>query len=439
MQKIVAQVVLMVSLIPSAKAQFIDPGFEQSGSSPWLRSHPEWMGETPSDAPYGGSLCMAVRATSQSFETYPYFYQALPAAQPGDMIRLRYTCRPGVDPGAPPVSASSFVNYVVINGAGIPSFTNEYQLTQPMEWTMQDLSFTVPSFPPGSTFGIGFGGYSGFQDFYLLYDNVHVTISGTGARLSAKAWLDGAYVPAQDLMRDDLRAAGLIPTTEMNTSILPTWPQMPMGETTTPAVLAVTGPNAIVDWVRIELRSGRPEELIPITSRNALIQRDGDIVDTDGVSPVTFAVKGGNYYVLILHRNHLSVLSTDVVTLSSTPITYDARSPSASFYTRTGPESGPPRKTVGATRTLWVGNTLDWGFFMRNIRYTGADNDRDPLLYAIGGNTPTNTLIGQYRKEDVNMDGEVKYTGENNDRDLILQTIGGMVPTAVRYEQVPGP
>jgi hypothetical protein len=204
-------------------------------------------------------------------------------------------------------------------------------------------------------------------------------------------------------------------------------------------VLAVTGPNAIVDWVRIELRSGRPEEHIPITSRNALIQRDGDIVDTDGVSPVTFAVKGGNYYVLILHRNHLSVLGTDVVTLSSTPVIYDARSPSTTFYTRTGPENGPPRKTVGATRTLWPGNTLDSGYFLRNIRYTGADNDRDPLLYAVGGNTPTNTLSGQYRKEDVNMDGVMKYTGENNDRDIILQTIGGSLPTAVRYEQVPGP
>ncbi|TXI76321.1 MAG: hypothetical protein E6Q44_15745 [Flavobacteriales bacterium] len=430
-----------IILLPTGllRAQFVDPGFEQSGSSPWLRSHPEWMGETPSDAPYGGSLCMAVRATSQNFATYPYFYQALPAAQPGDVIRLRYTCRPGVDPGAPPAVANSIVNYVVINGSGVPSFTSEYQLSQPAEWTMQDLTFTVPSFPAGSTFGIGFGGYSGFEDFYLLFDNVHVTISGTGARLSAKAWLDGAYVPAQGLMRDDLRAAGLVPTTEMNTSILYTWPQMPVGETTTPAVLAVTGPNAIVDWVRIELRSGRPEEHIPITSRNALIQRDGDIVDTDGVSPVTFAVKGGNYYVLILHRNHLSVLGTDVVTLSSTPVIYDARSPSTTFYTRTGPENGPPRKTVGATRTLWPGNTLDSGYFLRNIRYTGADNDRDPLLYAVGGNTPSNTLSGQYRKEDVNMDGVVKYTGENNDRDIILQTIGGTTPTAVRYEQVPGP
>ncbi|MBK8948397.1 MAG: hypothetical protein IPM68_05925 [Flavobacteriales bacterium] len=30
-------------------------------------------------------------------------------------------------------------------------------------------------------------------------------------RLNAKAWLDGAFVPAQSLMRDDLRNAGLLP------------------------------------------------------------------------------------------------------------------------------------------------------------------------------------------------------------------------------------
>ncbi|MBK9764281.1 MAG: hypothetical protein IPO87_13245 [Flavobacteriales bacterium] len=83
-------------------------------------------------------------------------------------------------------------------------------------------------------------------------------IQGSGARLNAKAWLDGAYVPGANLMRDDLRAADLIPTSQ---------PVSPIGAATTPAggetiapgVLSIAGPNAIVDWVWVELRFGRPE------------------------------------------------------------------------------------------------------------------------------------------------------------------------------------
>jgi hypothetical protein len=58
------------------------------------------------------------------------------------------------------------------------------------------------------------------------------------------------------------------------------------------------------------------------------------------------------------------------------------------------------------------------------------------LLFAIGGSVPTNT-VGGYRKEDLNLDAVTKYTGTDNDRDLILFNIGGSVPTAVRQQQLP--
>jgi hypothetical protein len=70
------------------------------------------------------------------------------------------------------------------------------------------------------------------------------------------------------------------------------------------------------------------------------------------------------------------------------------------------------------------------------IRYSGATNDRDAVLSAVGGTIPTNT-VGGYRAEDVNLDGVVRYVGAGNDRDPILFTIGGSVPTAVRLVQVP--
>ncbi len=73
---------------------------------------------------------------------------------------------------------------------------------------------------------------------------------------------------------------------------------------------------------------------------------------------------------------------------------------------------------------------------MGTIKYTGLDNDRDPVLFAIGGSIPTNIVNG-YLREDLNLDGQVKYMGPENDRDLILLNIGGSIPTASISEQLP--
>lgn len=61
---------------------------------------------------------------------------------------------------------------------------------------------------------------------------------------------------------------------------------------------------------------------------------------------------------------------------------------------------------------------------------------RAPLLVAVGGTVPTNTAEG-YLRADVDLDGTVKYTGAGNDRDMILQAIGGAVPTHSWTAQIP--
>jgi hypothetical protein len=82
--------------------------------------------------------------------------------------------------------------------------------------------------------------------------------------------------------------------------------------------------------------------------------------------------------------------------------------------------------------TLWSGNVMRDAM----LKYTGASNDRDPILTAIGGSVPTNVVTG-YALSDVNMDGSTKYTGSANDRDPILSNIGGSVPTNTLTEQLP--
>ena len=74
-------------------------------------------------------------------------------------------------------------------------------------------------------------------------------------------------------------------------------------------VFGVTGENAIVDWVFVELRH-KYEPTMVLATRSGLLQRDGDVVDTDGVSPLTFGgVAEDSFYVVVRHRFHLGVSS----------------------------------------------------------------------------------------------------------------------------------
>ena len=69
-------------------------------------------------------------------------------------------------------------------------------------------------------------------------------------------------------------------------------------------------PANVVDWVKVELRS-LLDNTIVVGSKAALLLNTGAVVSTDGSSPVTVSVSpdGGAYYLVVKHRNHLSVMS----------------------------------------------------------------------------------------------------------------------------------
>jgi hypothetical protein len=241
--------------------------------------------------------------------------------------------------------------------------------------------------------------------------------------LALKVLLEGPFAIGVGLMDDPLRALGLLPFNE---------PYSAMGHTpsgalaTTPAVLAVTGPDAIVDWVLVELRDP-VQPAVVVDARSALLQRDGDVVDVDGSSPVLFCDQdNAPFKVAVRHRNHLGVMTAADHVLSATPVSIDLSLGTTAVF---GTDA---RRTVGGAELLWQGNASYDGV----VKYTGTNNDRDPILVRIGGLVPTATL-GGYWPEDVNMDGVVKYTGAGNDRDRVLLTIGGSVPTVTRAQQLP--
>ncbi|MBK9276129.1 MAG: agmatine deiminase family protein [Flavobacteriales bacterium] len=246
-----------------------------------------------------------------------------------------------------------------------------------------------------------------------------------GFALAVRAYLEGAFDGNTGLMRDDLRTLGLLPLTEPCTAAGFVLVNNSTPATTAP-VLAVTGTDAIVDWVLVELRDAATPSTV-LRSRTALVQRDGDIVSVDGTSPVSFDLPAGSYHVAVRHRNHLGVMTAAPLAMGVGTTVLDLTAAATPTW---GTEA---RKAIGGVRALWAGNVQRDD----RLKYAGSANDRDPVLTAIGGTVPTATVNGQYRPEDMNMDGVVKYAGGGNDRDPILVNIGGTVPTATRIEQLP--
>ena len=80
----------------------------------------------------------------------------------------------------------------------------------------------------------------------------------------------------------------------------------------------------------------------------------------------------------------------------------------------------------------WCGNVVRDNV----LKYTGATNDRDPILVAVGAATPNNAVSG-YVQSDVTLDGVVRYTGSANDRDIFIVNIGGNTPNNTRTQQLP--
>ena len=238
--------------------------------------------------------------------------------------------------------------------------------------------------------------------------------------------LQGAFDTNIGLMRDDLRVQGFIPVTEPFSGLGFAHAGGGGGETVPPALLAVTGQNAIVDWVLVELRNKNNSAQV-LATKSALLQRDGDIVGTDGFQRILFNVASDNYFVAVRHRNHFGVMTSTSTLLNKDEKSIDFTSGSTVTY---GTEAR--MQLPNGKRAQWSGNAVRDNM----LKYIGTSNDRDPILVEIGGLLPTNTAVG-YLPTDINLDGITKYIGTNNDRDIILVNIGGVLPTATRLEQLP--
>lgn len=264
--------------------------------------------------------------------------------------------------------------------------------------------------------------------------NTHTTLDGydpyatpaPGVLVKCRVFLEGPF-DGSTLMNGTLRASGLVPTTEPYTALGYTHAGGGGGEVTTGTVLSGSGSNSIVDWVVVELRDKNNSATV-LASRSALLQRDGDVVDVNGTSDVSFNVLPDDYYIAIRHRNHLGAMTQNAQALSMTATLKDfSLAAGVALY-----GGSAAVKTIATKQCLYAGDATRNG----QLKYTNSGNDRDPILSRIGGVVPTNTVNGYYA-EDFNMDGVVKYSGTGNDRDMLLVNIGGSVPTSTLDQQLP--
>lgn len=194
----------------------------------------------------------------------------------------------------------------------------------------------------------------------------------------------------------------------------------------------------IVDWVFLELRdnSGVNPGATILQTRAALIQRDGDIVDVDGVSPVYFknVDAGGTYTVAVRHRNHIGIATDPVANLQS----LSEANPGGitDFSTMTDAQifgTSAAFTTSAGQNLLWGGNANS----NTNTRFNGISNDKDFILVTTLGGNGAAVLSNVYNASDVNMNRNVRFNGIANDKDFILTSVLGGTGGTVRTQQLP--
>ncbi|WP_299886419.1 M4 family metallopeptidase [uncultured Lacinutrix sp.] len=255
----------------------------------------------------------------------------------------------------------------------------------------------------------------GYIDPQIMFSDTECILD---YKLEAKAYLQGAALNPntgeETLMRDDLRVTGLITTTSPYTDAA-----------TCASTVFNTGGTAgtgiidddIVDWVWVELRDQTDNTLI-VTSQSALLQRDGDIVDVDGISSLTFSLSSGDYYIVIKHRNHLSIMSKNIISLSTTSTIIDFTD--ANNQITYGTDAQTTYGMLSGIVAMWAGDANGDG----QLNYSGALSDV-PGIRSQVFNDPNNSVFGGppvasyqsvgYNTTDIDMDGLTVYSGGTSD------------------------
>jgi len=182
--------------------------------------------------------------------------------------------------------------------------------------------------------------------------------------------LEGPYQAGSGTMSTALAAGGSIPLTSPYAADPRT-------------VTAI--PSAAVDWVLLQLQTATNGGVI--TAQSAFLGREGFLLSDDGSTGVVAHARSGSYYLVLRHRNHLSVMSAEPVGFTNDVVEYSFISGAGQFY---GGSSGAVEVAGGV-----------WGMAAGDGDGDGEILDADSLVHS------SQTNLTDYRRSDFNLDGAV--------------------------------
>jgi hypothetical protein len=269
-----------------------------------------------------------------------------------------------------------------------------------------------------------------------------------------KVFLQGSYNSGTGFMNDLLRTSAayappaypvsnLIPTTTPY-GVAPYTGQFVLVNNGTPETIAssvlndqAVATDNIVDWVFVELRNNTTPGNAILGTRSALLKRDGNIVDVDGVSALYFKdVAAGAYNISVKHRNHMA-LATNPAGPFSTPLALTAPGAALDLTTLAA------TNLMGAANTAYFNNgTLNMLYAGNansnvNVRFNGPSNDKDYLFITILGSLPLAVINNTYNAGDLNMNRNVRFNGPSNDKDYLFITVLGSLPLGIKTQSLP--
>jgi photosystem II stability/assembly factor-like uncharacterized protein len=157
--------------------------------------------------------------------------------------------------------------------------------------------------------------------------NLDIPLIGQKPKMDIKVFLDNVDA-ITELMSNDLVQNTTFPLSDpyaalpYNTGFI--HKNNATVQTTTSTIVNTPGNQGIMDWVFIELRTGTAGATSVVYTKAALLQKGGKVVDTDGVSPVTFDnAPLGNYFLTIRHRNHLGFRTDSPITFTGAVQVFD--------------------------------------------------------------------------------------------------------------------
>jgi agmatine deiminase len=301
-------------------------------------------------------------------------------------------------------AATYYINFDGWNETNKPYLVIDYTpLPPPMNWLTLDGGATTVGSLEGQgvqTISVGFNASGLSEGVYLAYinfssndpDSPNISIPVTlnvvqHMAVDLKVYLEGPFNGTN--MNTTLNGFAGFPLSQPYTATPWNYP----GTESVPAI-----PPNVVDWVLIEYRdaanAGSATSATVIGRQAAFVLNDGSVVDLDGISDLQPSISiSQNLFVVINHRNHLSVMSANPITMLAGVYQYDFSDAELKVF---GGSAGHKALTSGV-----------WGMISGDCNADGTVNINDNNIW------DSEAGMNNYLRSDINFDSQTNNSDKN--------------------------